>query len=245
MNQDSKNNPEIQNSKSEAGSLGFEFVRDDPSAEQQSELMEWLAQHPEESARLHELQDLVRLYQQSGPPQPSELLWNDLAASVMAKLSAFSQGISRPGAETVIPKINFYQRWLRSGILGTAAAAAIVLALVLGQGKNPNAGPAGPIPGAPPQLEGQNRDDLIALAGDLSIIDPNDVDLVSMEGNDYSLLVVGNPPVSEALVLVRAGDVAVGKTDPDVKFHMPSDPDSSPMIVVPIRSQELKDPDSK
>jgi hypothetical protein len=133
--------------------------------------------------------------------------------------------------------------------LGAAAAAAIVLALIFRQGKNSDTGPAGPSPGPSlndqAQLNRQNPDDLVALAGDLPIIDPNDVDLVSMEGNDSSLLVVGNPPVSEALVLMKAGDVTVARVDPDVKFHMAADPDSSPMIVVPIRSKESKDPDSK
>jgi hypothetical protein len=246
MNQDSENNPDIQNPKSDALGWGSEFAHD---GEEQSELKDWLAQHPEESARLHDLQDLVRLYQQSRPPEPSELAWSELSGGVLAKMSASAQEISRPGADTRIPRRHFPQRWLRSGFLGAAAAAAIVLALVLRQGKKSDVGPAGSIARSNPNAEAQpnrrNPDDLLALAGDLSIIDPNDVDLVSMEGNDSTLLVVGNPPVSEALVLMKAGDVSVARVDPDVKVHLATDPDSSPMIVVPIRSKESKDPDSK
>jgi hypothetical protein len=249
MNQDSENNPEIQNLKADALGWGSEFARDELSAEEQTELMDWLAQHPEESARFHDLQDLVRLCKETCPPEPSELAWSELSAGVLAKMSASALGVSRPGAEPAIPTTSFPHRWLRSSFLGAAAAAAIVLALILRQGKNPDTGPTGPSRGpnanAEAQLERKNEDDLVVLAGDLQIIVPNDIDLVSMEGNDSSLLVVGNPPVSEALVLMKAGDVSVARVDPDVKVHLAADPDSSPMIEVPIRSKESKDPDSK
>jgi len=239
MNQDSENQPEIRNVESEPRSWDSELIGGQASAEEQSEVMDWLTRHPEESARLPDLQDLVRLCQQTSPAEPSKEAWNDLTAGVMAEMTNSAQRISQSRAESVNPKTRDAQRWLRSGLLGAAAAAAIVLALVIRQEKTPDASLTGPLPLPDPNGEAQLD------RGELPIIDSNDVDLVSMEGNDSTLLVVGNPPLSEALVLMKAGDVTIGETDPDVKFHMASDPDSSPMIVVPIRSKESKDPDSK
>ena len=107
-------------------------------------------------------------------------------------------------------------------MLALAAAAAVLLAVF------------GPRKELPPRPDG------VQVAGDplgreLTLMAPDDVDLVSMEMTDTRLLVVGDLPVQEPIELVAAGDVTFHKIDPDV----------APMIIAPSEASQNKDSRSK
>jgi hypothetical protein len=80
----------------------------------------------------------------------------------------------------------------------------------------------------------------------LPILSADDVELVSLEGNDARLLVVGNPPAHEPMVLAATGDVTLVSIEPDEDGFVPQarmNPGSSaaPMIIARLRGPDTKD----
>lgn len=247
MNQDPLYKFEFQNPKSEIGGWDseFGFGTRELSAEDREAIRDWLGTHPEEAAQLPDLENLVRLYRQTPASEPSDKAWGDLLVGVMAQMSTCVQGKSRPEAQPRNKNLEFGQRWLRAGFMGTAAAAAILLAVALPHGKQSS---------IPPTVDNLGPPDAsipVAFRLDaLPILNSDDVDLESIKGNDSTLLVVGRPPLMGPLVLVGMGDVTLDSVEPDddgmvPKVRMNSGPDDSPMIVAPIRELEAKDSDAK
>ncbi len=252
MNQEPEHKSEVPNSQSEATGWDHEFghVNRELSEADRAELRVWLAKHPADAAHLPDLRDLVRLWQQTGAPEPSEKTWSALLSHVMAQAAAGVPATSLARSEPRETKVESWghsQKWLRSGLMGTAAAAAIVLVLVWLHGKQGGGVLPGPLVGKQP--DNPNLLDPNNLV-DLPIIDAEDVDLVRIKGNDTWLLVVGNPPVTGPLVLLGIGDVTLTSVEPDEdgmvpKVQMKPGPDSSPIIFAPLRAEEAKDPGSK
>jgi anti-sigma-K factor RskA len=96
-----------------------------------------------------------------------------------------------------------------------AAAAVVVLALALGQHFTPRKPP-------------------------LPVVTADDVQILSIEGDDVGALVVGEPPVQGPLTLASADDVTVDKSGSDVEVPKPVEhvadkhqPPPPPMIMFP------------
>ena len=74
----------------------------------------------------------------------------------------------------------------------------------------------------------------------LPVASPEDVDILSVQGRDSHLLVVGEPPLREALIIAAIGDVRVDQVFPDVDGVLPQvlgeseNPSGTPMIVAPL-----------
>jgi hypothetical protein len=93
--------------------------------------------------------------------------------------------------------------WPRRTLVAAAVAAALLLGLVL---LYRPAGPSGADDPAEP----------------LTVASAADVEIISMEADDVSALVVGHPPLREALVLADAGDIHVLDVEPGPNGSMPS-----------------------
>jgi hypothetical protein len=166
-------------------------------------VQDWLANHPQDAGLMEDHRNFLRFWQESAPAEPSEKAWGNVFARIEA-------GSHQAGANlrTALRR----GRRIRVGLLGAAAAAAVILAIVA------------------PWREPSDKFDLDGFP----IVNADDVDLVSMEGNDAQLLVVGNPPEEEPLVLVATGDVTL--------VRMERSP--MPMIITPT-SSESKNPSGK
>ncbi len=195
------------------------FLDGELSTDDWARVQDWLANHPEDAALVDAHRDLVRCWRETGPAEPSERAWRE----VFARIERRGLKIEDRGSRT---KDFSRGRWIRIGLLGGVAAAALILALV--------------VPGR--DQEDKTPSDIEELA----ILSAEDVDLISMEENDTRLLVVGNPPVQEPLVLVATGDVTLDSIEPDEDGFVPQarmNPGSSaaPMIRARLRGPETKD----
>jgi ferric-dicitrate binding protein FerR (iron transport regulator) len=194
------------------------FLDGELSTDDWARVQDWLANHPEDAALVEAQRNLLRCWQETAPAEPSERAWRE----VFARIERRGLKIEDRGSRT---KDLSRGRWIRIGLLGGVAAAALILALV--------------IPGR--DQEDKTPSDIEELA----ILSAEDVDLISMEENDTRLLVVGNPPVQEPLVLVATGDVTLDSIEPDEDGFVPQarmNPGSSaaPMIIARLRGSETK-----
>jgi hypothetical protein len=194
------------------------FLDGELSTDDWAKVQDWLANHPEDAALVEAHRDLVRCWRETAPAEPSERAWRE----VFARIERRGLKIEDRGSRT---KDLSRGRWIRIGLLGGVAAAALILALV--------------VPGR--DQEDKTPSDIEELA----ILSAEDVDLISMEENDTRLLVVGNPPVQEPLVLVATGDVTLDSIEPDEDGFVPQarmNPGSSaaPMIIARLRGSETK-----
>jgi ferric-dicitrate binding protein FerR (iron transport regulator) len=194
------------------------FLDGELSTDDWAKVQDWLANHPEDAALVEAHRDLVRCWRETAPAEPSERAWRE----VFARIERRGLKIEDRGSRT---KDLSRGRWIRIGLLGGVAAAALILALV---------------------VPGQDQEDKTPSdIEELAILSAEDVDLISMEENDTRLLVVGNPPVQEPLVLVATGDVTLDSIEPDDDGFVPQarmNPGSSaaPMIIARLRGSETK-----
>jgi hypothetical protein len=168
------------------------FLDGELASDDWTRVQDWLANHPADAALVEDHRNFLRFWRESTPAEPSEKAWGEVFARIEA-------GSHQAGANlrTSLRR----SRQIRVGLLGTAAAAAVILAIVAPWREPP---------------------DIVDLDG-FPIATADDVDLVSMEGNDAQLLVVGNPPVHEPMELVASSDVTLIRIErSDV-----------PMIIVP------------
>jgi len=203
------------------------FVDGELSTDDWARVQDWLANHPEDAALVDAHRNLVRCWRETAPAEPSEKIWREMLAQIEGRELKTEDRGSRTGDRNARPGVDApRRRWIRIGLLGGVAAAALILALV--------------VPGR--DQEDKTPSDIEELA----ILSAEDIDLISMEENDTRLLVVGNPPVQEPLVLVATGDVTLDSIEPDDDGFVPQarmNPGSSasPMIVAPLRGSETKD----
>lgn len=218
MNQDPIPQPEIERPGLSEKELNQS--RSDRLEKDREELAAWLNKNPEDASHLEDLQDLVSLCRQFEPSYPSDEAWEPVLRGVVAGTGTAS--VSGAGASGGRETLRFYERAIRTSLMGAAAAAAFILAVLL--------------PGHPPPT-GIEPIPFIGPEG-LPIVDANDVELMSMEGDDTRLLVVGNPPVSAPLVLVGHGDITIAD-EYTRRFQVSPGPDSL-MIVAPKPDQDSK-----
>jgi hypothetical protein len=198
------------------------FLDGELSADDRQFVQNWLAAHPEEAEVVQTHRNLLRFWREAAPPEPAEKAWREVLAQIES-CGTPGMGVQRTHGADVVRSSSLdsrfsaptRSRWIRVGLLALAAAAAVLLA-VFGSRKElpPPADPLGP---------------------ELTLLAPDDVDLVSMEMTDTQLLVVGNLPVQEPMELVAPGDVTFHKVAPDV----------APMIVAPSGVPRTKDPGGK
>jgi hypothetical protein len=179
------------------------FLDGELSPEDWTRVQDWLASHPDDAALVQDHRDFLGLWRETTPAEPSEKAWGEAFARIDAQ--------SHQAGVNVRTSLRRGRR-IRVGLLGAAAAAAVILAIIAPWREPP---------------------DIVGLDG-FPIATADDVDLVSIEGNDAQLLVVGNPPVHEPMELVASGDVTLVRMEPS----------DAPMIITP-KSSESKNPSSK
>lgn len=182
---------------------------------------QWLLEHPEGRELLEDQESLspgnAEFWRAVRPPEPSRRQWERTVGGV---------GGHRP--------VSVSRRWLpwvgSLAVAATATAATVFIALPPGNGPVPAVQSDHEIV-APPSADPD--DEPFAMAG------PNDVRIVSLPEAAAHLLVVGEHPLRDSMVvLARADEVeffGIG-TDGLGRFpEMPTDvaPDDAPMIWAP------------
>jgi len=182
----------------------------------------WLAAHPDAASVVAGHGEIARLMRQTTPDLPSDACWEGLRTRI-------HKGLVPPGQGSPGPSNRFW-RWG----LGVATTAAAVLWISLAQ-RNP----APQAPRAATGVESELEPLVLASRGE--------VEIHSVAANDLEVLLVGEPPLQEALILASAGDVAVRSVQPDVDGMVPDmsgmGGQTPPMIVVPLGATPAKDPD--
>jgi anti-sigma factor RsiW len=181
------------------------FLDGELSAEAWARVQDWLTNHPEDAALVEAHRNLLRRWRETAPPEPSETTWREVLAQIDRGLK-----IEAGGSRT---KDLGRGRWIRVGLLGAAAAAAAILALIV------------------PSRDQDTKTSADPGIEELAIVSADDVDLVSMEDNDAPLLVVGNPPLQEPLELAMAGDVTLVRMEGFARMNPGSS--DGPMIIAP------------
>ena len=214
------------------------YVDGELDSKSQAELQAWLQENPHEAADVEAQRQLARLWQYAAPPEPSPQAWEEIGGCVQA---AYAETLLGPS-----PPLNRIRKWLRpwgwSMGLITTAAASLVLALTLLR------------PGLQTK-SGSNQPAAVLLVEDRGIHDPDndietpfpvaqseEIEIISMDSADLELLVMGDFPLREAIVLVSVGDISLHRVEPDAKDEMVpfvnmSNSGNTPMIVAPLKSQ--------
>jgi hypothetical protein len=154
------------------------------------------------------------LWRAAAAPAVSEGSWDRLLGRVQAALDAptpAASPIQRRRWKYLVPAVS------------TAAAAAVALFLArAGNGPMPTP-PAGPV----------------TLEEAFAVATPADVDILSLDGGDTGLIVVGVPPLPGTIVLASVDDVKLRQVRKDPtdgmmpKVQM-NDTAVAPMIVAPV-----------
>jgi hypothetical protein len=182
----------------------------------------WLADHPEEAAEVAAQRRLARVWQETTPAEPSALAWQRVFA-----------GIESGVAPVVAQPAGSVRRRLTWGVgIAATAAALIWVTFALRDAGSP-----------PPRAELPREETWEPLA----LASQGDVEIISVAPEDMGALLVGEPPLREAVVLARSGDVTVQSVTPDVDGMLPDmagmTGQTSPMIVVPLAVSSPKDGD--
>lgn len=182
---------------------------------------QWLIGHPESHEVLDDQESLgpgnIEFWQAVRPPEPSRRQWEIVAHGIRARGSVSTSRRWLP--------------WVGSLVLAaTATAATVFVALPPANGPSPPTVPDRSIVAPAPT---ESDDQPFAMAG------PDEVRIVSLPEAAAHLLIVGEHPLRDSLViLARADEVeffGIG-TDPSGRFpEMPTEvaPDDAPMIWAP------------
>src|SRR5262245_54111645 len=149
----------------------------------------WLARHPEARDEVEAQRRLARLWQDGGPPEPSEAAWSDVLARVEAALPDAAAAGRVPRRKRSAGLV-----WLAGLSAAAAVAAAVLLAVAWWQ-------------------PGEQEPDVATLP----VASADDIEIISMDAADIPALVVGEPPVRGPLLLASAADVTVDDTGHDVE----------------------------
>jgi anti-sigma factor RsiW len=153
----------------------------------------WLADHPEAAAEVESQRRLLRLWRETRPPEPTEAEWAAILTRLEAALPAASPALWVEARQRAA-------RYRRALVWAAVAAASIAAVLVGRSLLNRSTGPGNP-PGQ------DSTETPFEVASDA------DVEIISIEGDDVSALVAGEPPVREPLVLALPGEVTVREVD--------------------------------
>ncbi len=181
------------------------------------QIEDWLAVHPEAAAEVEGQRQLLRLWQEAAPAEPSEARW----AGVFAGIALAASSLPRPWPG---------RGWRAILWIGTAITAAAVAAAVAGIGMLHR-----PTPPTLPETPLASHEEIEPL----SVVSRDDVEILSMDGDDDDTLVVGEPPVRGPIVLAANGDISleVIRADPaGLPGVQMKEGATGPMLVVPIEA---------
>jgi anti-sigma factor RsiW len=147
----------------------------------------WLADHPEAAADVEAQRQLLRLWRTTPPPEPAESAW----APVLTRLEAVLPAAPSP-RRAGVP----WRALVVAGLVAASVAALVVGSWLLKRYPRPD------------QTPGSEPAEALEVASD------TDVDIISMEGDDVSGLVTGEPLVSGPLVLALPDEVKVREIEP-------------------------------
>ena len=195
------------------------YVDGELEAAGQRQVEAWLANHPETAADVAAQRQLLALWRKAPPREPSAAEWAAVFSRVQAAWDTPKRRIRS-------------RRWAWGASALSATAAAVGLALFGDLARRPD-----------PELV---QEQVAALTDEpFPVVTAAEVEIISMDAADASFLVVGEPPVSEPLVLAAPGEIKLDKVEPDDEGMIPrlTDPQGSdaPMIIVPAPSTGVKD----
>jgi anti-sigma factor RsiW len=177
----------------------------------------WLAGHPDVAADVEGQRRLLALWKRIACHEPGEADW----AVSLGRIQAVRLTPTQPALG---------QRLAWIGVALTALAATVALVLL----GDPARTPLKPQPVVIPAVERW------------SVASPTELEIISMDAADASLLVIGEPPVNEPLVLAGPGEIKLDKLEPDEDGMVPYFADSqgpdAPMIVVPATPPGDREP---
>lgn len=185
--------------------------------QERQRVADWLAQHPDVAAEFTALQEVQHQVRSASVPEPSERIW----AAVRERIE---QGLAQTATEQKAES----GRGSRWGTAAWAAAAAGILVLVGWHHWTPK-----PIDGVAEMA--------------FPIASPEDVEIVSVDAAGARALLVGEPPVQAALVMMAAGDATLKSVEivPAGQFPevwMGPGEQESPMIVAPFVAGQFSAP---
>lgn len=189
---------------------------DAASAETRAAVEAWLDSHPDLRACLVDWRSLQHAWRQTSPPEPDEESWAQLLASIHERLD---REVSAPTRR---------RRFVQLGVVGTAAAAVLLAALIARGLLVTPGGPAG----------GQGN--VVApLVDPLPVATADEVEILRVGGDDTRVVVVGTMPVEGLLVVAQKGDVELTEVVPsDDNSVSEMGPGDSGLLVWPRPSQD-------
>jgi hypothetical protein len=157
----------------------------------------WLAGHPQAAAELDDLRRLKQLWQATTPADPGEAAWSVALGRLEATLS------SEPAGAAPRRHSRHLLAWV-AGIFGASAAAIWLWLSMLG------ASPGSVPPAAPRQILPEQ----LAEVEPFPVATADEVEIVSVAGQDTGTVVVGQLPVGEPMVLAGPGEVSLTSVCP-------------------------------
>jgi hypothetical protein len=176
-----------------------------------AEVEAWLAAHPDAAAEVEGQRRVLRLWRATPPPEPTQARWT----TVFLRIEAAVAGLPYRGRR------GWRALFWAAGVTAAAVAAAVAGSWMLHRPQTPTPAPA---------VVNEEDSPLLLVAAD-------DVDIISMDGDDEDRLIVGAPPVSGPIVLASNGDIALEPIDQDqdgMQGVKMKEGLAGPMLVVPL-----------
>lgn len=158
------------------------------SSNDRASLDAWLLTHPESRKELDAQKLFARKHQafwiKTAAPHPTEAQWNCVLDKICDSLQP-----ARPSYQEIKP--TKWRNWMAA--CATVAMAALIAVKFMG---------------GPPQPAGPGTNGIEVVSADAySVASENDVDIISIQGDDGSIIVVGMPPLAGTLEMTTVGDV--------------------------------------
>ncbi len=173
----------------------------------------WLKSHPEALAQVRAQHRLARLWQKTSPDEPAPEAWQRVLAGIERDLDHPARPRPRPWG------------WWGIGVGLFLTAAACLAVAVLTARRPPE--------GAPPRPDVPDQPVARAV---LPVVDDDEVEILSVRGDDVASLVVGVLPLQGLMVLADRGEVSLIRGDPSAADMG----DGKPPMVRPSPAAEAK-----